>query len=46
VHKEQKRLDVFSRYLPKIARFSTQLAGKEKNPDITKLLRSVKKFGT
>ena len=46
VHKEQKRLDIFSRYLPKIARFSTQLAGKEKNPDIKKLLRSVKKFET
>ena len=44
--RELKRLDIFSQYLPKIAKFSTQLAGKEKNPDIEKLLRSVKKFGT
>ena len=46
VDRERKRLDVFSKYLPKIAQFSTQLAGKEKNPDIKKLLRGVKKFGT
>ncbi len=46
VDRERKRLDIFSKYLPKIAKFSTQLAGKEKNPDIEKLLRSVKKFGT
>lgn len=44
--KEQKRIDLFSKYLPKIARFSTQLARKEKTPDIEKLLRSVKKFDT
>jgi len=46
VSKDRKRLDIFSKYLPKIAEFSTQLAGKEKNPDIKKLLRSVKRFGT
>jgi DNA topoisomerase-6 subunit B len=46
VDRERKRLDIFSKYLPKIAQFSTQLSGKEKNPDIKKLLRSVKKFGT
>jgi len=46
VSKDRKRLDIFSKYLPKIADFSTQLAGKEKNPDIRKLLRSVKRFGT
>ena len=45
VDREKKRLGVFSKYLPKIAQFSTQLAGKEKLPDIDKLLRSVKKFG-
>jgi len=44
VEKERKRLDVFSKYLPKIARFSTDLAGKEKEPDIKALLRSVKKL--
>ena len=46
VSKDRKRLDIFGKYLPKIAEFSTQLAGKEKNPDIKKLLRSVKRFGT
>jgi DNA topoisomerase-6 subunit B len=46
VSRERRRLGIFSEYLPKIAQFSTQLAGKEKNPDIEKLLRSVKKFGS
>jgi len=45
VDRERKRLGVFSKYLPKIAQFSAQLAGKEELPDIEKLLRSVKKFG-
>jgi len=42
--KERKRLATFSKYLPKIAKFSTELAGKEKEPDIRKLLWSVRKF--
>jgi len=42
--KEKRRLTVFSKYLPKIARFSTDLAGKEKEPDIELLLKSVKKY--
>jgi hypothetical protein len=45
VDRERKRLGVFSKYLPKIAQFSTKLAGREKLPDIEKLLRSVRKFG-
>ncbi len=45
VRKEQRRLDIFSKYLPKIAQFSTQLARREKRPDIEKMLRSLKKFG-
>jgi len=45
VDRERKRLGVFSKYLPKIAQFSTQLAGKEKLPDIEKLLVSVRKYG-
>ena len=45
VDREKKRLGVFSKYLPKIAQFSAKLAGKEKLPDIDKLLRSVKRFG-
>jgi DNA topoisomerase-6 subunit B len=45
VDRERKRLGVFSKYLPKIAQFSTQLAGKEKEPDIEKLLKSVKQYG-
>ncbi len=46
VDRERKRLSVFSKYLPKIARFSTKLAGKEILPDIEKLLSSVRKYGT
>jgi DNA topoisomerase-6 subunit B len=45
VDKERKRLGVFSKYLPKIAQFSTKLAGKEKLPDVERLLTSVKKYG-
>jgi len=44
VAKEKRRLSVFSKYLPKIARFSTDLAGKSEEPDIELLLRSVRKF--
>ena len=44
VEKERRRLSTFSKYLPKIARFSTELAGKEKPPNIEKLLSSVKKY--
>lgn len=45
VDRERKRLGVFSKYLPKIAQFSTELAGRDKLPDIEKLLMSVKKYG-
>ncbi|MEM0216127.1 MAG: DNA topoisomerase VI subunit B [Candidatus Bathyarchaeia archaeon] len=44
VNREKKRMGVFSKYLPKIAQFSTKLAGKEKPPDIEKLLRSVSRL--
>jgi DNA topoisomerase-6 subunit B len=42
--KERRRLSVFSKYLPKIARFSTDLAGKLEEPDIEKLLKSVRNY--
>lgn len=45
VERQKKRLNIFAKYLPKIAEFSTKLAGKESPPDIKKLLRSVEKFG-
>ncbi len=45
VDKERKRMSVFSKYLPKIAQFSTKLAGKKELPDVEKLLASVKKYG-
>jgi len=44
VEKERRRLSTFSKYLPKIAQFSTELVGKKKPPDITKLLKSVRKY--
>jgi DNA topoisomerase-6 subunit B len=45
VDKEKKRLTIFAKYLPKIAQFSAMLAGKERIPDIEKLLKSVQKYG-
>lgn len=45
VDREKKRLGIFNKYLPKIAQFSTKLAGKEKLPDVEKLLTSVRKHG-
>jgi DNA topoisomerase-6 subunit B len=44
VAKEKKRLSVFSKYLPKIARFSTDLAGKSETPNIELLLKNVRKY--
>jgi DNA topoisomerase-6 subunit B len=45
VDKERRRLSIFAKYLPKIAQFSSSLAGKEKLPDVEKLIKSVKKYG-
>lgn len=42
--KQMRRLTTFSKYLPKIAKFSTDLAGEKEPPDIDKLLRSVRRF--
>lgn len=39
--REKRRLNVFSKYLPKIASFSTSLAKKKKEPDVRPLLESV-----
>jgi len=44
VEREKKRLSAFSKYLPKIAQFSTGLAQKKHPPDISKLLKSVKAY--
>ncbi len=44
VAKEKKRLTVFAKYLPKIARFATDLAGKTETPNIELLLKSVRKY--
>jgi DNA topoisomerase-6 subunit B len=38
---DKHRLDVFQKYLPRIAEFSTKLAKKGKSPDVSPLLRSV-----
>jgi len=46
VDREKKRISIFAKYLPRIAEFSTTLAGKEKRPDIQKLIKSVQKYGT
>jgi DNA topoisomerase VI subunit B len=42
---EKRRLDVFEKYLPKVAQFSTKLAKEKKEPDIKPLLKGVIKYG-
>ncbi len=46
IERERKRLDIFQKYLPKIASFSTKLAGKKKQPDVKPLIRSVLRYET
>lgn len=41
---DKKRLDVFQKYLPRLAEFSTRLAGKGKVPDVTPLLKAAVKY--
>jgi DNA topoisomerase-6 subunit B len=41
---DKHRLDVFQKYLPKIASFSAKLAGESKQPDVSPLLRSVLRY--
>lgn len=43
VERERQRLDAFEKYLPKIARFSSELAGR-KPPNIKPLLKSVMRY--
>lgn len=45
IEHEKKRIDLFSRYLPKVARFSTDLAGRKKVPDIEPLLKGMWRYG-
>ena len=42
---DKRRLDVFQKYLPKIAVFSSKLAKMGKPPDVTPMLKSVLRFG-
>ena len=44
IEHERRRINVFSRFLPKIAKFSTDLAGRRKVPDIKPLLTSLKRY--
>ncbi len=41
--RERQRLDVFAKFLPKIAEFATKLSDREEPPDITPLLAAVSK---
>jgi len=43
--RERRRLDVFEKYLPKVAQFSTKLSRQKKEPDVKPLLKSVMKYG-
>ncbi len=42
---EKRRLSTFSKYLPKIAEFSTELAGRDKVPEVSPLLRILRRYG-
>ena len=42
---EKKRVDVFEKYLPKVALFSTKLSRAKKEPDIKALLKGLIKYG-
>jgi DNA topoisomerase-6 subunit B len=42
---EKKRVDVFAKYLPKVAQFSTKLSGAKKEPDIQPLLKGLVRYG-
>src|SRR6266581_1767213 len=42
---EKKRVDVFEKYLPKMAQFSTKLSKAKKEPDIKPLLKGLIKYG-
>jgi len=45
MERDKRRLDVFSKYLPKIASFSTKLAHKPREPSVKPLLKTVMKYG-
>ncbi|HEX4919574.1 MAG TPA: DNA topoisomerase VI subunit B [Candidatus Bathyarchaeia archaeon] len=42
---EKKRVDVFEKYLPKVAQYSTKLSRAKKEPDVKPLLKSLIKYG-
>lgn len=44
VEMEKRRLNIFIKYLPRLASFSTKLAEKEKEPDINPLLKKVSRL--
>ncbi|RLI03856.1 DNA topoisomerase VI subunit B [Candidatus Bathyarchaeota archaeon] len=46
IEMEKKRFDIFEKYLPKIAKFSAELAGSKNVPDVKPLLKKVVKYGT
>jgi len=46
IEMEKKRFDIFEKYLPKIAKFSAELAGSKNIPDVKPLLKKVVKYGT
>jgi DNA topoisomerase-6 subunit B len=42
---EKRRLDIFEKFLPKIAKFSSEIAERMEPPNIKPLLKSVMKYG-
>ena len=41
IQRERRRLNIFAKYLPKIAEFSAKLADKETQPDVNPLIEAV-----
>ena len=46
IEMEKKRIDIFEKFLPKIAKFSTELAKEKEIPDVKILLKKVVKYGS
>ena len=46
VEREKEKIDLFTKYMPKIAHFSAKLAGKSKDADIEPLLKNIGKLDT
>ena len=45
IQREKEKFDIYAKYMPKIAHFSTKLAEKTKEPPVEPLLKNMAKYG-